>query len=650
MKKAISLALALVLCLGLLPAAAGAAAAEWVEVVPVGKYQKIHPFYEGAAAVQDAAGKWGFINTSGKEFVSCRYKAVEQFSGGRAAVQGSNGKWGFVDTNGKEIIPCQYGSASARSFSEGLALVTDQNGWRFLDPYGKTVIILGNLGEKYGEVIPFCDGFAQVRLLTNGKTGCIDRSGKLVTPCVYGEIENFSDGLAAVTVNYYPNKRWGFIDQTGKLVIPCQYDGMGGLYDVPPEFHEGLAFVRKGSEYSAIDKTGRQVFSLGQYIPLINGGDNGAGYFQEGLAPVKLNNKYGFIDKTGKLAIPAVYDADSFSTYDNLFVDGLAKVCRDKKWGFVDKTGKEIVPCQYDDVNLFEEGLAWVKKDGKYGYVDRSGQLGIPCQYDNVSQFSDGLAVVKQDGKWGFIDQTGKLVIPCKYEGVDSFANGFAKVSTKAGEQFLINHAGEVVSPSYSVVGFSSVPGFFSRALVVWKEETVNGKTVERYGVIALKDSAAPAAPATPTAPAVPTAYASTQTVQLDGQAVSFQMYALKDANGSPTNYVKVRDVALLLNGTKAQFGVGYDGAVNLMPGQPYTPDGSEMKTPFSGDRAYTLPKAATKINGQASDLKAIVLSSDSGGGFTYYKLRDLGKALGFNVGWSKDRGVFIETGKPYGG
>ena len=34
--------------------------------------------------------------------------------------------------------------------------------------------------------------------------------------------------------------------------------------------------------------------------------------------------------------------------------------------------------------------------------------------------------------------------------------------------------------------------------------------------------------------------------------------------------------------------------------------------------------------------------------GNNYFKLRDLGKALGFNVGWSKEAGVFIESDKPY--
>ena len=44
------------------------------------------------------------------------------------------------------------------------------------------------------------------------------------------------------------------------------------------------------------------------------------------------------------------------------------------------------------------------------------------------------------------------------------------------------------------------------------------------------------------------------------------------------------------------------------------------------------------------------MLTDDSGGAYTYYKLRDLGKALGFNVDWSAEKGVFVETDKPYSG
>ncbi len=141
------------------------------------------------------------------------------------------------------------------------------------------------------------------------------------------------------------------------------------------------------------------------------------------------------------------------------------------------------------------------------------------------------------------------------------------------------------------------------------------------------------------------TAYASTQAVLVDGSTVTFQAYALKDANGNDTNYVKLRDVAQVLQGTAVQFEVGWNGAVNIETGKSYTSNGSEMKTPFSGNRAYSPATAPTNINGAPAALEAIVLLDDDGGAYTYYKLRDLGTALGFQVDWTAEKGIFIETG-----
>ncbi len=139
-------------------------------------------------------------------------------------------------------------------------------------------------------------------------------------------------------------------------------------------------------------------------------------------------------------------------------------------------------------------------------------------------------------------------------------------------------------------------------------------------------------------------AYASTQSVEVDGRNVEFQMYALKDANGYDTNYVKLRDVAYVLNGTGAQFNVEWYGAVRVNSGTAYSPNGSEMYTPYSGNRAYTKPGGTTIVDGTDCYLDAILLNDDDGGGYTYYKLRDLGDALGFTVDWSSERGVYIET------
>lgn len=140
-------------------------------------------------------------------------------------------------------------------------------------------------------------------------------------------------------------------------------------------------------------------------------------------------------------------------------------------------------------------------------------------------------------------------------------------------------------------------------------------------------------------------AYASTQAVDIDGKAVEFQMYAIKDANGNDTNYVKVRDVALALDGTAAQFNVGWDGNVNLEKGKAYTTrNGQENNTPYSGNQPFTCATSATNVDGESADLTAFIITDASGNGSTYYKLRDLGAALGFTVGWSAERGVYIET------
>lgn len=139
-------------------------------------------------------------------------------------------------------------------------------------------------------------------------------------------------------------------------------------------------------------------------------------------------------------------------------------------------------------------------------------------------------------------------------------------------------------------------------------------------------------------------AYPSTQKVDVDGKAVEFQCYALKDAAGNDTNYIKLRDLAEILNGSTAQFEVGWDGAVNIETGKAYTKNGSEMSTPFSGERTYEAATAPTNINGAAANLDAIVLKDDGGNGYTYYKLRDLGTALGIKVDWSAEKGIFIET------
>ena len=161
-----------------------------------------------------------------------------------------------------------------------------------------------------------------------------------------------------------------------------------------------------------------------------------------------------------------------------------------------------------------------------------------------------------------------------------------------------------------------------------------------------------PTLPTVEPIPAAGTAYARTQTVKLDGEDKQFLCYAVKDANGNETNYVKLRDLAQALNGTKAQFNVGWDGKISIVPNTAYEVKGGEGTTPYSGDQPYkAVSDTPVSFNGKAVKLTSFQLKDSAGNGYTYYKLRDLGQLLNFNVKWDGSaKSVVIETGRPFTG
>ena len=160
-----------------------------------------------------------------------------------------------------------------------------------------------------------------------------------------------------------------------------------------------------------------------------------------------------------------------------------------------------------------------------------------------------------------------------------------------------------------------------------------NGTTLTTAGrklnnVIAIYGAAEEAAPAaTPAASTV--AYESTQTVDLNGKKITLPAYKLVYEGGGETNYVRIRDLAQVLNGTAAQFDVTWLGernAVNIINKHSYDhPNGSEGNVPFSGPQIYNIFTGNTLIDGKATDFNAINITYQ-GGGNTYYQLRDLGR------------------------
>lgn len=147
-----------------------------------------------------------------------------------------------------------------------------------------------------------------------------------------------------------------------------------------------------------------------------------------------------------------------------------------------------------------------------------------------------------------------------------------------------------------------------------------------------------------------PMVHPATQTILLNGEAKELHAYAIHDSNGFATNYVKLRDMAALLSPTTARFDVGWNEGVDILPGRPYlSPNGQENQAPYEGDQPYCPATADTRVDGKRTDIDAFVILDSEGGGSTYYKLRDLGKALDFSVTWlGAGEGVMIDTSIAY--
>ena len=158
-----------------------------------------------------------------------------------------------------------------------------------------------------------------------------------------------------------------------------------------------------------------------------------------------------------------------------------------------------------------------------------------------------------------------------------------------------------------------------------------------------------PGGPSSGTQPQTPSAQPSSaqamptnDRLTSDGVLRNPTVYKINDSN-----YFKIRDLAAILNGTAKQFSVGYDGAANAVTatsGQPYQAAGGELAGAAQGGSKNASPSNdAIYINGAKASVEVYKIE-----GSNYFKLRDLGKALDFYVGWTAEQGMFIDTTRPY--
>jgi hypothetical protein len=279
----------------------------------------------------------------------------------------------------------------------------------------------------------FSDGLAMVSVVEDGvrKCGYIDPSGTLVIQPQFADAGPFSEGMAAVGTDFDADACHGYIDKSGALVIPIQYEGLASF---APHFSQGLCvFTVEGDPRTTVTSS----------------------------AGTLHVNYYGYMDKTGSAVIEARFD----SAWD--FAEGLAAVSSGDDSGFIDTSGNWVIklppglmlwqtsipgsdPRSLTSSCSFSEGLAIVWEmhyadpnkppseanppARRCGYIDKTGKVMIEPQFDEAALFHEGLAAVsvKKDEvtEWGYIDPNGKWVIEPQFDGVGNFSEGLATVGS----------------------------------------------------------------------------------------------------------------------------------------------------------------------------------------------------------------------------
>ncbi len=135
----------------------------------------------------------------------------------------------------------------------------------------------------------------------------------------------------------------------------------------------------------------------------------------------------------------------------------------------------------------------------------------------------------------------------------------------------------------------------------------------------------------------------SNQGLRVNGIRVDCERY-----NIDGSNYFKLRDLAYALNGTGSQFSVSWDGVnkcVSLVSGEAYEPIGGELD-PATTDKSAVGAPSGDKLIINGKDYSS--LSAFKFEGANFYKLKELGDALGFDVSYDTPSRTMIIVTKAY--
>ena len=330
-----------------------------------------------------------------------------------------DGKWGLIDTNGKEISEIIYDSIKTLKGIENSIIVEKEGKYGLLNSKGTKI-----LDTNYSEISNFGDDYINGYITKNqdGKFGIVNVSGEQLLENNYEEIyniyndkyfvigengvqqlinknnekvltENFDEikQITSTGIVYIKDGKYGFMDFEGNIIIEASYDILN-------EINTGIFLAQQDGKAGLIDKDKNEKVAFN-------------------FKNIYYNKKAGIYIAENEDLTQTIFD----SNFETKVVGILSELNTDNGYMKIKvDEGYKYYNFKFEEKNIkdvFINSKIFVsKKDGKYGFIDSKDSIVVDYIYDDATELNDyGFAAVKKDGLWGAIDKEGNIVIEPKY-------------------------------------------------------------------------------------------------------------------------------------------------------------------------------------------------------------------------------------------
>ncbi len=337
-------------------------------------------WYEENALRVRKDGKYGLINTNGKEILECKYDNIYSIKGvSNSLLVLSGEKQGIANDAGEMIVPVEYKEIrpAGKDYKDGYIVVNSE---------GKAGLIASNketvLEAQYDDIKPVMGNNLYV-VKENGALKVINQAKEAV---ISGEFDDVLQ-ISGENVIIKKSSSVGVLTTANVEKIPFEYQD---LKDIGNDHF----IAKKEDKYGIIDGQNKTIVDF-NYIYMKQRKDTDFIEADKTVAETDIYNKNLELKLTGIIS-----EVNTEKGYINIRIGDAQKYYNFK---FEEKDSKDL---------FTTHTLFLTKKDGKYGYKDKDGNLVVDYIYDDAKEQNEyGYAAIKKGTVWGCINKSGNVAL-----------------------------------------------------------------------------------------------------------------------------------------------------------------------------------------------------------------------------------------------